>query len=289
MEILREINEQELDYFVKRLEERLPYAIKDLYHVLGAKRSKLLAKRLSVKSEKLNPTFYTHRNGIKENCTFFAITGERDHNVWLFTFQESLDELRECLEKTKLIRWHDRVLFVTVHRRHAKLILECINVDNQREVLDEEASYYWLEKEEALRFHIEIPTGTEIRELTPDHSSRCNSIWDFRYEGSEVLINSLIELNGGLGLFDKSTNELLSYALINDSLAIGMLNTVNHARGKGYAALVTKLISIKIAQDFNIHSTAYIDHSRTSSNKLFEKLGFKKIGDCDWVLINKHK
>lgn len=155
MEILREINEQELDYFAKRLEQRLPYAIKDLYHVLGAKRSKLLAKRLSVKSEKLKPTFYTHRNGIKENCTIFAITGESDHNVWLFTFQESLDELRECLKKTSLIRWHDRVLFVTVHRCYAKLILECINVDNQSEVSDEEASYYWLEKKEALRFQFE--------------------------------------------------------------------------------------------------------------------------------------
>lgn len=137
-------------------------------------------------------------------------------------------------------------------------------------------------------FH-RIPAGTEIRELTPDHSSRCNSIWDFRYEGSEGFIKSLIELNGGLGLFDRSTNELLSYALINDSLAIGMLNTVEYARGKGYAALVTKLISIKIAQDFDIHPTAYIGHSRTSSNKLFGKLGFKKIGDCDWILINKRE
>lgn len=155
MEILREVSEIELDYVIKRLEENLPYTIKDLYYILAARRSKKLSKNLSETSEKVLPRFYVHRHGIKENCTIFGITGEKDHNVTLFTFQESLDELSECLKKTTLIRWKDGVLFQTTHRHHAEPILEFVNKASFNEFNNEEAAYFSLAKEEALKFEIE--------------------------------------------------------------------------------------------------------------------------------------
>ena len=156
MEILREVSEEELNYIVKKLEEKLPRTIKDLQFIFAARKSKILSTNLSEVSEKVLPTFYTHRNGLKENCTIFGITGEKDHNVWLFTFQESLEEMIECLEKTKLIRWNNRVLFVTVHRKFVKPIMNRIITAGYDfdEIKDQEVTYYTLSKEKALKFQV---------------------------------------------------------------------------------------------------------------------------------------
>lgn len=157
MDILREISVVELDYIIERLRDKLPYAIKDLYYILGAKRSKELSKSYkdSEISVKLLPTFYTHRNGNTENCTIFGITGEQDHTVWFFTFQDSLDELRECLEQTKFIRWTEGILFVTIHEEHTGPIFDCIEKFDYKLGVDDKVCYYWLSQEDALKFDIE--------------------------------------------------------------------------------------------------------------------------------------
>jgi Domain of unknown function (DUF5645) len=155
MDILREISDDELNYIVSRLKADLPYAIKDLYFILAAKRTKELSKNFSNISVKLLPTFYVPQSGLKENCTLFAITGDSDHTVWFFTYEESLKELRECLEKTKLIKWNEKVLFVTIHREHVGPIFECVEKNNYKVQENANCFYYWLQKEEAKNYKIE--------------------------------------------------------------------------------------------------------------------------------------
>lgn len=155
MEILVESNDEELDYVIERLREKLPYTIKDLYYILAAKRSKEASKVMLDLSEKLLPTFYFHRSGLKENCTIFGITGESDHTVWYFTFEDSLSELRECLESTKLISWGSNALFVTIHKEHTGPLLDCIERKNCNLRSIDVCGYFWHPKEEALKLQIE--------------------------------------------------------------------------------------------------------------------------------------
>jgi hypothetical protein len=155
MDVLREITDCELDYIVSRLKDNLPYAIKDLHFILSMRKSKKLSRNFKDISDKVLPTFYVPRDGAKENCTIFAITGDRDHTVWFFTFQESLEELRNCLKNTKLIQWTKKVLFVTIHREHVEAIFECVQENNYKLQANEEVSYYSLPKKEARRFNIE--------------------------------------------------------------------------------------------------------------------------------------
>lgn len=155
MDILREMDEQELDFVIKKFEEHLPYTIKDLHFILGSRRSLELSRNFNNISARILPTFYTHREGLKENCTIFGVTGDDDHTVWFFTFEESLKELTECLEQTKLIKWNEKVLFVTIHKEHTKAILDCVTKNNYHLQWDEHASYYWLPKEKALQIQIE--------------------------------------------------------------------------------------------------------------------------------------
>jgi hypothetical protein len=155
MEILRKISLDELNYIVSRLKDSLPYAIKDLHFILSMRKSKKLSRNFADISDKVLPTFYVPRDGVKENCTIFAITGDRDHTVWFFTFQESLEELRNCLKNTKLIKWTKKVLFVTIHREHVEAIFECVQENNYKLQDNTEVSYYSLPKKDAKRFNTE--------------------------------------------------------------------------------------------------------------------------------------
>lgn len=124
-----------------------------------------------------------------------------------------------------------------------------------------------------------------MRPLAEADSEFCNSLWTWRDHNSELFARSLISIYGGLALCDEKTGEILSFGVVNDHLAVGMMNTVDKARGKGYAGVITKALSKKIAEDFDLPPTAFFETANNSSRRVFEKVGFKKIGDCDWILI----
>jgi FR47-like protein len=124
-----------------------------------------------------------------------------------------------------------------------------------------------------------------LRELAEDDSPLCNNLWEWKDAKSENFIRSLILLSGGYGLFDETTNELLSFALVNDHLGTGVLNTVQHARGKGYGKFVAKFLSRKIVDNFDLFPTSYINSQNSPSMDLYTKIGYKKIGRCNWILI----
>lgn len=155
MDFLCEISDDHLEYVASRLQEKLPYAIKNLYYIKGAQRIRENSKAFENISKKLLPVFYTHPSGLKENCTIFGIThGKVDHTVWFFSFEESLSEVKECLAKTKLIKW-ENVLFWTVHRELMWPVLDYVAKNDLNLCDNEFASYYWMQKEEALKFDIE--------------------------------------------------------------------------------------------------------------------------------------
>lgn len=154
MDILRELSEEELEVIKIRLRENLPKSIKNLYYIYSGEKFNAESKNYSKLSDKALPKFYTYRNGLKENCTIFGITGEENHTVWYFTFEDSLNEIRKCLEETKLIRWERRLYFVTLHAEQIKPILDYAERNN-KEIENEENSYYYLPIEKAINLNIQ--------------------------------------------------------------------------------------------------------------------------------------
>lgn len=154
MDILREITEEELSFFTAKIEEHMLYTIKDVYFIMGAKIFHKKKRHFADISERLLPTFYTHREGLKENCTIFGITSEQDHLVWFYSLEQSCKELKECLEQSKLIKWEPRLLFLTLHKEYSEIVLNCISKNNYKLQSNEPASYYWLPKQEAAQFQI---------------------------------------------------------------------------------------------------------------------------------------
>ena len=78
MEILRELEDEEINYIIEKCSENLPFALRCYYYMTNMMewRRKTEVEKLVGISTKCLPTFYTHRFGRKENCTILAITGE---------------------------------------------------------------------------------------------------------------------------------------------------------------------------------------------------------------------
>lgn len=156
MEILREASEDDLDFIVEKLKLDLPYTLKDLHYISSMRRIRKMKNKFPNLSVKILPKFYVPTTSVHcENCTLFAITGHENHVVWFITLEKDLKELRECLFKTKLIKWNELVLFHTIHREQILPIFEYIELNNIKLHENEEASMYNLSKENAMMIDVE--------------------------------------------------------------------------------------------------------------------------------------
>lgn len=153
MDILREITVEELDSIKSKLKEDYPKFIKDINYLDSAEKCKKASKNFF--SDRVQPTFYVPRNGKKENCTIFGVTGPRDHTVWFFTLEESMEEAKECLNSSQLIRWSDGVLFITLHAKFTPLVKDCVKNNGYYLKEISKAGYHWMSKEEASKITVE--------------------------------------------------------------------------------------------------------------------------------------
>lgn len=73
-------------------------------------------------SDRCKMTFYRHRTGKAANKTIVGITGIDEYTMFIMSLEESLNDLRECLEESTLIKWNRLPLCVAVHHRFHKMI-----------------------------------------------------------------------------------------------------------------------------------------------------------------------
>lgn len=155
MDVLREITVDELNFIKSKLTEDYPRFIKDLNYISSAERCRKASKNFSDTSDRILASFFIPRNGKKENCTIFGITGPRDHTVWFFTLEESMQEAREVLNNSQLIRWSDGLIFITVYAKFTPLVEDCIKRNGYHLKEISIAGCHWLDKETASSLTVE--------------------------------------------------------------------------------------------------------------------------------------
>lgn len=64
-----------------------------------------------------------------------------------------------------------------------------------------------------------------------------------------------------------------------------VLQTLDSHKKKGYAELVVKALSKKLAEDHDIEPLAFIVKNNFASEKLFSKIGFKYYQDVSWIKL----
>lgn len=117
---------------------------------------------------------------------------------------------------------------------------------------------------------------------------KMNSVWPRAHEGSQQLLELLIEVNPSVGLYtDKG--ELVAWSVGLEVAALGALQVDANYLRRGFGSLITKALSKKIAIERDYDITAHIVFNNTNSLNMFQKLGFKEIDSNFWIGVKVKK
>ncbi len=82
------------------------------------------------------------------------------------------------------------------------------------------------------------------------------------------------------GVFLKENDQLVSWMIHHPPWGMGMLNTLKEHRRKGYAALVSKYLTKRMAQSGYV-PYVIIDIGNEASSSLFESIGFRYVRELN--------
>lgn len=130
------------------------------------------------------------------------------------------------------------------------------------------------------------PEGYELRQLEECHTDQIDSLWTKKFQDSRTYLALFINLSGGWGLFKKSNDQLVSWALRMALGHIGIVQTLEEHQKKGFASLVIKKLSKTIASD-DENPIAFVPIGHETSQLFFEKLGFQNLGTENTIELEK--
>lgn len=223
-EILRLLTSEEIIQLIKIYKNNLPTETRGYNYLITQQRLlRLSAERgpQIFRSDRERILFYTHKNGDINNGTFLTISGTTDYTIVLSSLQESGEEIRDCIFKTKLIEWKFGPIFLSTQKMFVSHIMDIINENKYEIFLQTWNVVAHMPKEKSLELKIDIPDDVYLAGLKIEDCDVINSEWPYRYNGSLEFIQDLVVFNGGIGVFSKEDNKLLCWVIKNENGAAG--------------------------------------------------------------------
>uniref|UniRef100_A0A182NNP3 N-acetyltransferase domain-containing protein n=1 Tax=Anopheles dirus TaxID=7168 RepID=A0A182NNP3_9DIPT len=289
MEPLRPATTEEIKQLIHFYEQRLPEAgqFALLLQHISRVNSTLRGDDLEKVSDRYRKTIYVPKTGnLQQFATFLVISLGEDPFVFMHSMESPPIELSTALRNTCYVKWEiqQRVVIGGYNE-----IRDCLHQTAMERKLHVEAwsecLNYWMLREEAANLTYAVPNDVELRPLKIEHGVQLNECWPFRYKTSQRYIESSIQHNAGLGLFDRITGQLVSWVFKNDHDAIGHLYTIPDRNNRGYGTTLAKAITRLIAADHKQHVHTFISESNTRSIRLFEKIGYTAVGQTEWYIV----
>jgi len=113
--------------------------------------------------------------------------------------------------------------------------------------------------------------------LEKQHASAVYNYWPYKVFATVEDVMDQIHNFPSAGVFLKENDQLVSWMVYQAPWGMGKLHTLEEHRKKGYASLVTKYMSKRMAQSGYIPSVN-IDVGNAASCAFFESVGFKCLG-----------
>ncbi|KAJ8925259.1 hypothetical protein NQ315_009087 [Exocentrus adspersus] len=276
-EILMNIADEDLERLAEMYKEHgeIPYASSVLINGIRVRKKRNFYVRF------MSPGLCWREDG-----TFFAVI-EFPHcyDLAVFTLDRSCKNVYEGLMKTKRLHFTRPIVFYAVHNTVYSMVKKVLEEKNLQIKSNKPHHIFTISVEKAQEFKIDVPDQVELRRLSPLHAKTIDPHWPERFQNSEELLSTLIELVGGLGLFMKSNNELVSWAILSEIGQLGFIQTLESYQKKGYAGIITKALCKKIAgRGENPTATVPIDDAVSQS--MFKKLGFENQGQCNYITVD---
>ncbi|XP_012286243.1 uncharacterized protein LOC105702882 isoform X2 [Orussus abietinus] len=152
--------------------------------------------------------------------------------------------------------------------------------------------YYFKSVEECATVKIQIPEECYVMRLNKSHVSQILAIWPHRHatrpELSMAYLQLLVEMNTSVGLFLRKNDALVSWVLQNEWGGLGMVQTIEEYKRRGYAKTVVKVLAKEIA-DFGLSSVLFIVKGNASSHEMFTSLNWKRMNDILWIVMKEYE
>ncbi|KAL3286513.1 hypothetical protein HHI36_001018 [Cryptolaemus montrouzieri] len=211
----------------------------------------------------------------QNNIPYYQFTNEAD--VILCTLQESLKNLYDGIRYTRRKQFDQEMNFYSTHDKFTDLVRKACEDRNMKNTLWIKSMMVRLPIEVALNYKITCPPEVYIERLKVRDAPQINSVWPRKYDGSEFKVSTLIELNGGIGVYLKKNDKLVAWVLRDQMGQVAILQTHDDYKKNGYASLVTKILSKELAEE-GIYPFAGINVKNTASLNMFNKIGYEQIG-----------
>ncbi|KAK9305912.1 hypothetical protein QLX08_003270 [Tetragonisca angustula] len=208
-------------------------------------------------------------DGDYEQGTFIGISNFSVCNILIFTLHPNSDIIHKVLTETKLIDYDQQICFASVHGSFASNVFTALETLKYLRNVETELvlsnNYYFKPIEECIKTKIWIPDECYIKPLDKLNVPLIHSLWPHKSvknpELSLKYIATLIELNGGIGLYLKENDSLVSWGIQNDWQGLGMVQTLEEHKRKG----------------------------NTPSEKMFKALGWKAVASCEFIKLTTIK
>ncbi|CAG0895028.1 unnamed protein product [Darwinula stevensoni] len=122
----------------------------------------------------------------------------------------------------------------------------------------EKLEYVW-ERGLALKWDGRIPDDMEIKPLSIEHAEIINDRWKYK-------------------------DELVGWYVMHSHGSQGILHVTERHRGRGLASLLVRWVSRRVASAWGMLPYAIIDENNPASYTLFSKIGFRRLGSCQWIV-----
>ncbi|RZC34221.1 CKS, FR47, and/or Acetyltransf 1 domain containing protein [Asbolus verrucosus] len=223
----------------------------------------------------------SHHLNVKSQSHFFQC---HCYLIFVFTLDENCTNLYKGLTETSLIGYKsENTTFFCVHKKHIPTVIRVVDNKNLK-ISQSEVPYlmYAASPEEVGKFAITCPPDVHVKKLDPSLGEQINSVWPHKFPGSEGFVSDLIEINGGYGLFLKGSDEPVAWVLKHCFGQVGMLQTDDNHKRKGYASLVLKALAKEMGgEGLWPFGTVLADNS--ASVGMFQRLGFRNVGTFAYI------
>uniref|UniRef100_A0A182QV71 N-acetyltransferase domain-containing protein n=1 Tax=Anopheles farauti TaxID=69004 RepID=A0A182QV71_9DIPT len=209
----------------------------------------------------------------RQNGTYIIV----DHtDMFVYTLDTSGETLKRMLH---LVDWHHSYLMNMCLYRAP--VLEVYRLHRLEIAFDSTDLLYHLPQQVALHLRYDLPDDLTLKRIPPHYAAYIYNQWLNKSVGSkEYFIERLLRWNYSMGLFAEGVHEPLAWCIRTQNGALGLLGVV--AQRKGYGSLVIKALARRLAEQG--HSTyASVRRTNTASRRLFEKLGFRVVGEASWL------
>ncbi|KAI4466452.1 hypothetical protein MML48_3g00020025 [Holotrichia oblita] len=224
-------------------------------------------------------TFFGVNSDWLESGRFILLMQYACYDLFIYTLEGNGQVLFEALTQTKKIDWTKRMVVYAVNGKYASTVFDVLDETRPSNYIPLLGWFWVIDREKALQFEIKCPDDVYIGKLNQSHLELVNSLWTHRYEGSEGYLGAFMEMNNCYGIFLKSNDKLVSWIMKNIMGQLAILQTLPEYTRKGYATILTKLLSKEIAEEGH-HPLANIVAGNIASETSFKKLGFRRADIC---------